>query len=190
MNYSSVLNKKDMYRRLAAGEFGNTVPQWFSVELWEKDAAPYSLWGIRSGLAGGDKRMRLNVPTQEVADLYRSWFPQGGGNISPMIDMYVELRGEVVECPDVHPGLLLFHVEPGKVVPEDPWRGSFKKYGQQKKGLAAWNILKTFLWPSDLEDLKILLDIYPEHVIEFSACNRAVGVIPHRNTVIWEVRKY
>jgi hypothetical protein len=34
----------------------------------------------------------------------------------------------------------------------------------------------------------MLLERYPHHVIELSACSRAVGVIPLRNTCVWEVR--
>lgn len=94
---TSITNKRQMYQMLAAGAFGNTVPQWFDLPTWQNEgAARYPLWGIRSGIAGGDKRMRLNVPTSEVADIYRTWFPQGGGNLSPMIDTFAKLRAEVM----------------------------------------------------------------------------------------------
>jgi len=35
-----------------------------------------------------------------------------------------------------------------------------------------------------------LLDLYPDHVIEFSAAEVFVGDRPGRNAVVWEVRKY
>ncbi len=191
---AAVTNKRRMYAELARGGFGNTVPQYFSAEEWEAspDWSRYPLWGIRSGAAGGDKRMRLNVPRGEVAPLYREWFPAGGGNISPMIDRWAVMRGEVFENDFGHPfGLNLIYVPPGSEIdPKDPWRGSFRKYGTPAHGAAALAILKAYLWPSDFEDLRATLDAYPGHVVEFSACDRAVGIVPHRNTIIWEVRLY
>ena len=190
---TAVRTKRQMYRMLAAGEFGNTVPQWFDLAAWEADseAARYALWGVRSGLAGGDKRMRLNVPRDEVVALCRNWFPSGGMNLSPMIDMYAVLRAEVYESNFGEPfGLNVFYVPPGKLVPEDPWRGSFKRYGSRAWGIKALHLLREHLWPGDWEDLWLTLDRFPGHVVELSACDRAVGVIPHRNTICWEVRSY
>lgn len=40
------------------------------------------------------------------------------------------------------------------------------------------------------EDVRELLKLYPNHVVEFSCCDRSVGSVPGRNTVIWEVRLY
>ena len=41
----------------------------------------------------------------------------------------------------------------------------------------------------DYEWLMQLLDTY-DSVVEFSAYDRAVGILPIRNTIIWEVRNY
>lgn len=193
MSVAVISTKPKMYRLLSAGALGNTLPVWYSVESWEADpgTAAYRLWGIRSVSKAGDPRMRLNVPAGEVADLYREWYPSGGGSISPMIDRYAVLRAEVFENDFGHPfGLSLFYVPPGLACPADPWRGSFRKSGRHAHGAAAVAIMKAYLWPSDYEDVRALLERYPGHVVEFSACDRAVGVIPHRNTIIWEVRKY
>lgn len=185
----TVQTKSLMYKMLASGEFGNTVPQWFSLDKWEAERPQaIELWGIRSGLAGGDKRMRLNVPTVEVAGLYREWFPSDGGNISPMIDMYAILRAEVWEA-DISPCGLMVYFADG-YDPADPWRGSFRKYGRTLQGIQALTMLQRHLWPNDLEDLRLTLERFPGHVVELSACSRAVGVIPHRNTIVWEVRNY
>lgn len=187
-----IRTKMDMYRRLGGGEFGNTIPVFYSVEEWENNDCPnYGLWGIRSVSAAGDPRMRLNVPAEEIPSLFRSWYPNGGGNISCMIDRWAVLRAEVFEQPWAEPfGLSMFYVPPGQVDPDSPWRGSFRKYGRSVGGVLTQAILQNYLWPSDYEDLKVLLDRFPGHVIEFSACDRAVGLIPNRNTVIWEVRAY
>lgn len=191
---AEILSKSRMYDDLTQGRFGNTIPIFGSVEAWEawSDWGRYDLWGIRCGVAGADKRMRLNVPRDEVATLYREWYPNGGGNISPMIDRWAVLRAEVFENDFGHPfGLTMFYVPPGvKIDPVDPWRGSFRNYGKHAYGAAAVAIMKAYMWPGDYEDVRALLDEFPGHVVEFSACDRAVGKIPNRNCVIWEVRKY
>lgn len=64
------------------------------------------------------------------------------------------------------------------------------KHAKRATGLRAQMILKELLWPSSYDDLMDLIDLFPEHVIEFGAHTRAVGVLPHRNTVVWEVRAY
>lgn len=186
----NVSTKRRMYELLAGGAFGNTVPQYFDLLSWRvsADHGKYPLWGIRSGLAGADKRCRLNVPTEEVGPLYTEWFGAMGGNISPMIDRWAILRAEVWESHIGPFGLTVFFAD--GFDPTDPWRGSFRKYGRQVNGIEANMLLKRNLWPSDLEDLRATLDAYPGHVVELSACSRAVGVLPSRNTVIWEVRNY
>lgn len=185
-----ITSKPEMYRLLAAGQLGNTVPQWFSLDDWEADQrSHFPLWGIRSGIAGGDKRMRLNVPTDEVPPLYREWFPNGGGNISPMIDEYLTLRGQLVEgIENASAGDLSLNYVEGE--PATMWRQAFERFGKHANGLTAMMLLKRHLWVNDLEDMRILLDEYPGHVIEFTTCYRAVGLMSMRNTVIWEVRKY
>lgn len=186
----AIRTKRRMYSLLASGALGNTVPQWFDLPSWEADpeSARWPLWGIRSGVAGGDRRMRLNVPREEVAALYCDWFPAGGGNLSPMIDRWATLRAEVWESHIGPFGLTVFY--PTAVDPADPWRGSFRRYGRAVQGVTATGLLRAHLWPSDYEDLRVLLDRYHGHVVELSACSRAVGVVPHRNTVIWECRCY
>jgi hypothetical protein len=51
-------------------------------------------------------------------------------------------------------------------------------------------VLGSLLSPSSREDLRELAGRFPAAVIEFSAYSRKVGVLPHRNTLIWEVREY
>lgn len=57
-------------------------------------------------------------------------------------------------------------------------------------GLKAKIILKEYLLPSDYDDLISLLDLYENHIIEFSIFDGCVGIIPYRTMIIWEVRAY
>ncbi len=57
-------------------------------------------------------------------------------------------------------------------------------------GLKAKIVLEQYLNPSDYDCIMELLDIYQDHIIEFSIFEKFVGNISHRNTIIWEVRNY
>lgn len=57
-------------------------------------------------------------------------------------------------------------------------------------GLRAKMLLQRHLWPNSYDDLMELLDDHPDGAVEFSAFDKAVGCIPYRNAVIWEVRAY
>lgn len=180
-----ITDKATMYRLLSAGSLGNTIPQFFSLAEWEPHSRSYPLWGIRSLIGGGDRRMRLNVPTADVPAVY---FP--GANVSPMIDAFAVIRGEVIDSA-LTGGISLRYVPPDAVIdPRDPWRGSFRNFGRNVSGSAAVAVLKAYLWPDDYEAMRELLGEYPDHAVEFTACDRPVGVVPMRNCVIWECRQY
>ena len=57
-------------------------------------------------------------------------------------------------------------------------------------GLLAKELLEHYLCPNSLEDLKEILDSFPDSVVELTAYDRDVGVLTGRNTIIWEVRNY
>ncbi|MFA5856031.1 MAG: hypothetical protein WC867_01635 [Candidatus Pacearchaeota archaeon] len=57
-------------------------------------------------------------------------------------------------------------------------------------GINAIIFLKQNLTPSSLEDIKELLKIFPNDVIEFSTYEIELGSLRNRNTIIWEVRGY
>jgi len=57
-------------------------------------------------------------------------------------------------------------------------------------GLKAKIILEQYLNFSDYDCVMDLLDLYPDHIIEFTVFDSCIGNISNRNTIIWEVRKY
>jgi len=57
-------------------------------------------------------------------------------------------------------------------------------------GIKAAALLSHYLWPRSLDDLYEMLDAHSDGVIEFSTFSKAVGHLPQRNTIIWEVRRY
>jgi hypothetical protein len=58
------------------------------------------------------------------------------------------------------------------------------------KGISALLLLKQHADPKSLGTMLSLLRQFQDHVIEFGIYSVNLGCIPHRNTIIWEVRKY
>lgn len=188
----AVTAKTDMYRRLAAGEFGNTIPQFFSVEEWEShpDSRRFAMWGVRSAAKSMHPACRLNCPREEVAGYARRHFSDGP-NISMMVDAVAGILAwlEVWESPT---GLVVEGIEHPKTWDGWNWRNSMRDTSRRKSwsGIAAKCVLARHLNPNSVADLMSLLDECPDHVVELSALDRCIGSIGHRNGIVWEVRSY
>lgn len=173
-----VKNKKQMYKILAQGGFGNCVKQYNSLEEFQQSGYD-RLVGIRSLRRGG-----LFIPYVKPEDVktHLNKFPEGY-NISPMQDdKRIRVQGELFRDES---GLRLFCS-----FVQEPMRAALKKGGQQYSNLEALRILKRNFWPSSYDDIMELLDDYDGHVVEFSCYSIPVGSLPHRNVIIWEVRQY
>ncbi len=174
-----VLTKHEFYRKFLAGDFGNRADQWMTVDAFEAGgyAGPV---GIRSLRPGG--LCLYHVPAAAVRATVAARWPDGQYNISPMMpDEHILIQGELARTPDWD--LYYSHVQkPMRVaLAEDPRRAA---------GLRARLILRHFLDADSYADLELLLERYPDAAIEFSTYAVHVGVIPGRNTIIWEVRNY
>lgn len=51
-------------------------------------------------------------------------------------------------------------------------------------------LLRDYMDASSRDDLEMLLELYPDAAVEFTCFSVNVGVIPGRNTLIWEIRNY
>ncbi len=178
-----ITNKTQMYAALAAGEFGNTIGQYFSVEEWEQsdDSRRYQQWGVRSLTVGGP--CRLFCPSAEVARTAKDF--NCPFNISCMVDVVatVTLWADVYDSAS---GLTVCGIE----YPEKggSWRKLMPVYAREWRGTAARMMLRKNLNPNSYDDLEEVFRRYPGHVIELSALDICMGVVPHRNAVIWECR--
>ncbi len=187
-----VSNKTQMYDLLGRGAFGNTVPQWvgpdgFDSWLWEGcDLFPQ--WGIRSTHVSCHPGTKLFVPTEDVFPHVLRYFPARDVQISPMVDAYALFRAELRRG-DTEPFGWYLRGGSGDM-PGGSWRRFVNEVARDYHGSAVLAVLRHYLWPSDYDDLMATLDAYPDHVVELTACDRAIGVCPNRNTIIWEVRAY
>lgn len=182
-----IRNKREMYALLRSGRLGNTCPSWPSVADWSRDpaASRFTLFGIRSEVAQNDPRTRMWVPRGEVVAACER-FGADAFNISPMVDAVATLTANmnVWESPR---GLVVEASE----YPTQPstWRDVMRS-PRTFEGVAARYVLRRHLNANSLDDLRILLDAYPGHVVEISAFETCFGTVPGRNGVVWEVRNY
>jgi hypothetical protein len=71
-----------------------------------------------------------------------------------------------------------------------PMRKALQQDSHHAYGIKALTILKHYLDPNSYADLEELWERFPSSVVEFSTYSRQLGIYPHRNTIIWEVRDY
>lgn len=57
-------------------------------------------------------------------------------------------------------------------------------------GLFAYGMLKAHMCPASFEDLNTIFDLFPDSMVEFTVYRHDTGIVPGRNTIIWEVRNY
>lgn len=187
-----ITSKAQMVTLLLNNQLGNTAPAWLSVEGWLDfliRQPHYNIWGVRSLTPGGP--CVLNCQTAAVTaamDVIRN-----GGHkpyISLMIDGLVDVTAwlEVYESKN---GLVVEGIEHPDTAGGMNWRNSMNTSIRKTwAGTAAKMVLARHLNANSLDDLRLLLDTYPEHVIELSALDRCFGTVPHRNAICWEVRLY
>lgn len=186
MSTLTVKDKQTSYRLLTTGYFGNTIPVWFSLYRWERDAiGTVPTWGVRTLTPGGP--CRLHVPAALVPATFEGI--QNCGH-TPCISAMVSNVARTTLAVDVWdaPGGL---VVCGAEYP-DPlfnWREMMRN-PRTWRGVEARNVLARHLNPSSLADLEVLRDRVPGHVYELSALDKCYGTVPGRNAVVWEVRMY
>lgn len=185
-------DKQSMYRALAAGAFGNTIRQWFNLDVWQSspEADRVEWWGVRTLTPGGP--CRLNCPNWDVPRTALEFIDAGHRvNISVMVDKVATVTAWL-EVMDAEGGLVVEGVEFPDTAGGWTWRNSMPDPSRRRRwnGTAARMVLARHLNENSRADLSDLLAGYPGCVVELSALDRCVGTVPHRNAVVWEVRGY
>jgi hypothetical protein len=172
-------HKREMYERLARGEFGNTVTTARStIEALKHRHIRW--WNIR-GTQLGTSYWRPNIPRD---NLFEAEFKaqQAVGR-----DGYI-LSEQIGNHNILFQGHLGFDPYP---VLEWTARQTFLKHlfeGEyhRTQGLAVWPLIRR---TSDATDWLERLAYESGGIVEFSVFNRRCGNL-HSNTIIWEVRSY
>jgi hypothetical protein len=173
-------NKHEFYRRSRSGQLGNTLRSWVTAQ--DLVQSNYTgLIGIRSigSTGGGPFLSRLTV--SEAVEKSKTWPTKYiFSEVAP--DHKLLLQGELARLVG---GLYMsYNTTPNLNLREG------MLVAKHSHSLHTKLLLENNLTPSALDDLYELLDLCPDAVIEFTAYDCNLGVLPHRNAIIWEVRNY
>lgn len=173
-----VTNKTIFYKYYNRGLFGNRLRSWNSYKKLMED--PYNgnvtIRSLKTAYASQYEVPKQNVLSKIIGPVEHYKFNES----APEHDMIVQ--GELMTLP----GGLYFYYSFEKL----PMKVALSVCPKHDTGLIVNEILRYTCTPSSYEDILELLDTYKNHVIELSVFNKNVGILPHRNTIIWEVRLY
>jgi hypothetical protein len=183
----TISTKKQCMRLLEEGILGNRLRLWDSLEEIKTDKYNGTVTMRHKGTGGG--LCIYEVQISDIPRIQEDWIKKG---VQPL-DIYFNesapdsrllIQGELMQDHWGN-GLYLFYSRERKKM-----RDVLRDNGKHINGLNAKLLLQKFVDPSSYEDLQSLLELYPDHVIEFGAYEINLGNIPNRNTIVWEVRKY
>lgn len=183
---AKIKTKAEFFALWEAGVLGNR-PHLFR-DAGAAFGSGFPLVGFRElGKAGGGKWQR--VPHVDILETARQWTAAGRKFIMdsatyPADDSKITLQGEVCRTYRGLEGTLGYC--PGYAMRPAMAAGLLKPYG----GAAVRTLLDRWMDPSSQDDLRDLLDLYPEATVEFTCFSIDTGVFPGRNTLFWECRGY
>ena len=179
-------SKVEFYRRYPQGEFGNRPQNWANWDALRESGYD----GLVSARHSGD-RIKPMILEQTVEQLLAS------GRTDLNEYAFIEspphhknkMHGETILCPRI-PGKVGPSLRFGRSVGTTQRDGMAEANGAKNVfGAEALAVLKWGMCPSSYEDWLALSERFPTAAIEFTCFRIPFGIIPHRNTVIWEVRE-
>jgi hypothetical protein len=179
-------SKKKAYKIYEEGILFNRLRVWNSIEDIEKSDYR-GLVSIRyKGSSRGTGFYAYKIPVGELRSVTDE-MRRNGAQINLLTfnenapDEFLKIQGEIMR--DIG-GLYFFYSNEKQKMNDALLKGS------HMRGLKCQMILHQLMDHVSFEELMDLLDIFKDHVIELGIYSKNLGCIPHRNTIIWEVRKY
>jgi hypothetical protein len=181
-----IRTKSQMYGLLLSGAFGNTIRAW-TYDEWLRESNKPSHAGFRycSHKLHGPCLTGLYIGQLEIAleSYEKAGWPKRDAIIGEELPNHRRIfQGEV--CISERGYDLTYTTQ---ALPMRPAMAQEQLYAD---GISALVLMRRFIDPQSLSEI---VDLSAEHdnaVVEFTTCSIDVGMIPHRNTVIWEVRNY
>ena len=184
-----IRSKRSFYRRWIAGELGNRTQIFYTLQEAMKSGVEKI--GFRElNRSGGGGAWERADRREQVPEIHARWVAAGRQFLMDdgVPNDKTVLQGELVRTERGLRGYLAIRPE-GELLPPmriSMARGMHREYSPLQVRL----LLEKFMDPASRDDVDLLLDLYPDHVIEFACFEANVGNIPGRNTMIWEVRAY
>lgn len=189
-----VINKMQNYRLWQGGEYGNKLRAWRTVEEWQASGFTGKV-ALRTLLTtGGSGLCIYNLDAANVVHTIEVLSDRGTPRDRIMLnemapDDAILLQGEYLNgiyVVESNVRWSAFHYSRMKV----PMRDALKDAPEDAYSLRADLLLQYAMTPSSYSDWQLLLEQYPDHVLEVSIYDRCLGDIPGRNALVWEVRRY
>lgn len=188
-----ILTKHENYRRWQAGELGNKLRAWSSVEAW-RESGFGGVVVLRVLRAAGGGPTVYNLQPEDVEPAVEKWVSSGIPRDRIMVneaapDKSAILQGEYLN--DVY-----------GISPDDSYdyfrytrvaahmRTALSAKTEVAQGLLARLLIWQAVTPASYEDWQELISRYQHHVFEVSIYDRCLGDVPGRNALVWEVRRY
>lgn len=178
-----IKSKQEFYSLWIAGVLGNRPAVFTDVHEALKLGAPTV--GFREiGKAGGGA-FEL-VPRDKALETAQRWQAAGRKYCldSAVPNPAVTLLGEVCRTERGLQGFL--GVRTGMHMRASIAAGLLKHRGYLETKV----LMDHFMDPASRDDIDTFLELFPDATIEFACFPMNVGIIPGRNTIIWEVRDY
>jgi hypothetical protein len=191
MKSHKVLTKRENYEHWQSGSYGNKLRSWRTVKEWRASGFAGKVALRQLGRGGGGCVYHLDRSTLDAALL--NWKLSGVSDEAIMVNEQApdclliqgEYRNEVLVIDgETHHGLF-FHSRAHKQMREALVDGAAMAYDHQ-----ADLMLRHLMSPSSYDDWLMLIEQYPDHVLEVSVYDMFVGDQPNRNALVWEIRKY
>lgn len=179
-----IINKHDMYLLYQSCQLGNRLRHWDTVEAYLQDTFE-GIVGLRYKLPGSPW-MTAGLGRDTLPMTVSQWIANG---CDPKLLTVSEVAPHHIQTINAEVCTSTRHVELTYSMVRKPMRQAFAESTEYDHGLSALLRLKHWLDESSMDNVNRLLSDYPDHVMELSAFEQAVGVFLW-NTVIWEVRRY
>ena len=181
---SPINTKREFYSLYTSGRLGNTLRVWNRPEDVPTDFRGRIMLRPLNGRGGSVPTVEL--PAREAVAYWKKHRAYSANEVAP--DEFATLQGEVWQAPG---GLYFFGRErkPEEVGVVLRMRDVLKT-AQNFQGLTALLLLRKHLSPESFDNMRELLALYPDHIIEIAAYSLNVGKLLNQNTLIWEVRNY
>jgi hypothetical protein len=178
-----IRNKRTFYEQWRSGVLGNR-PQTFATPMDAINSTAKMIGFREVGKAGGGKWEA--VPRTRVWEAVARWNAEGRtytlDGAAP--NELTTLHGEVCRTERGIEGWMA-------VEPKCAWRmAQSARIFRERTPLETRLLIRRYMDPSSQDDLEQLMELYPDAAIEFSCYPCSVGVLPRRNTLIWEIRNY
>lgn len=168
--------KADTIEALRRGLFGNAPRQWDTPAEVERDVGQLPIV-VRPRNAGG--RCWYDVGIREWAALGHD--PRGYYFNEPSDPRTVTLNAEITRR--------FGEVQMTYATTPQHMRPALRDAPQHASGLRALSIMRELACDQGRVVIEELMDLYPDHVVEFTCFSSPYGTLGWR-TVVWEVRSY